>query len=223
MQLGAGAAGPGVSHGPEVVLRAQAVDPLRGNADEIPPEAVSLIVVFVDRGDEPPGLEAVHFRAQIPGEPDGLPLEVISEREVPQHLEEGVVQGRSPDGVQIVVLAAHPHAFLAGGCALVIPLFQPQKNVLELIHPGVGKEQGRVVSRNQGTALDNAMALFPEEFQKGAADFRGCHHGFSLRSTGAVRRDRRGVPGRTPSPSSTGREPCASVERPGYAPTCASW
>ncbi len=54
-----------------------------------------------------------------PGEADRVFLEVVAEREVAEHLEERVMAQRRPDVVEVVVLAAHPHALLRGRRALV--------------------------------------------------------------------------------------------------------
>ncbi len=40
---------------------------------------------------------------------------------------------------EVVVLAARPHAFLRSRSAVVIALFEAEKDVFELIHPGVGE------------------------------------------------------------------------------------
>ena len=53
VELGAGAAGPGIAHGPEVVLLAVAEDPVLRNAHFAGPEPVGLVVVEVDRRIEP--------------------------------------------------------------------------------------------------------------------------------------------------------------------------
>jgi hypothetical protein len=55
---------------------------------------------------------------QGPGEIDRLFLEVVAEREIAQHLEEGVVARGVADIVEVVVLAAGADAFLRGGRAL---------------------------------------------------------------------------------------------------------
>ncbi len=44
------------------------------------------------------------------------------------------------DIFQVVVLAAGADAFLRGGGAVVVAFFQAEKNVLELVHPGVGEK-----------------------------------------------------------------------------------
>jgi hypothetical protein len=64
------------------------------------------------------GVEAVGGRApdlgqQLPGPVDGLLLEVVAERPVAQHLEEGVVVGVLADVLEVVVLAAGADALLA--------------------------------------------------------------------------------------------------------------
>jgi hypothetical protein len=64
------------------------------------------------------------------------------------------------DVLQIVVLAADAHALLAGGGALVRPLFQSQEDILELVHAGIDQQQGRVVGRHQAAAGNRFMALF---------------------------------------------------------------
>ena len=49
--------------------------------------------------------------------------------------------------VEIVVLSACPKAFLRGGRPLVIALVGPEKDVLELVHPGVYKKKGGIICR----------------------------------------------------------------------------
>ena len=76
-------------------------------------------------------------------------LEVVAEREIAQHLEEGVMPGGVADIVEVVVLAAGAHALLRGGGAAVRALLQAGEDVLELDHAGVGEQQGRVVVRDE--------------------------------------------------------------------------
>ena len=103
---------------------------------------------------------------QLPGEGDGVLLEIIAERKVSEHFEEGVVAVGEADVFQVVVLAAGAHAFLAGGGAIVVALFEAQEDVLELVHPGVGEEQRRIVRRDERRAAHDAVAALFEEFQK---------------------------------------------------------
>ena len=71
---------------------------------------------------------------------DRLALEIISEGEIPQHLEEGVVARGVADVLEIVVLAPGAHAALSGSGAQVVALFPAEKEVLELHHAGVGEQ-----------------------------------------------------------------------------------
>ena len=112
MNLRARAAGPGVSHRPEILLLVQAIDLRFRYPDPISPYVVGLVVFFENRDDQILWLEAEVIDQQRPRVFDRLFLEVITEREVPEHLEEGVVTWRSPDILEIVVLARHTHAFL---------------------------------------------------------------------------------------------------------------
>ena len=49
------------------------------------------------------------------------------------------------DLIEIVVLTAGTYTFLRGDGARVITFFVAEKHVFELIHPGVDKQQRRVV------------------------------------------------------------------------------
>ncbi len=107
---------------------------------------------FVDR---------VPFRRghQFPSVRDGFLLEIIAKGKIAQHLKKGVMPLRKSNIFQVVVLPASAHTFLRAGGAGVLALFQPQKNILELVHPGVGEEQRRIPVRHQRTTSHPAMAL----------------------------------------------------------------
>ena len=51
------------------------------------------------------------------------------------------------DLVEIVVLAAGADAFLRRNGALIVALLVAEEDVLELVHPGVGEQQRRVICR----------------------------------------------------------------------------
>ncbi len=61
---------------------------------------------------------------QVPGELDRALLEVVAEREVAQHLEEGVMARGVADILQVVVLAAGAHALLRSRGAAVGALLE---------------------------------------------------------------------------------------------------
>ena len=105
VELGAGTAGAGLAHHPEVVLHV-AIDDLHlgiatGFGEEFGPEIVGLLIELtgvavpggVDRGVETLGGEAPALDHQLPCPGDGFPLEVVAKGPVAQHLKEGVVVG----------------------------------------------------------------------------------------------------------------------------------
>ena len=99
--LRVGAAGAGVAHGPEVVLVAHALDPLGAQADLVDPDLLGLVVGVVDGDPEAVAVVAEHLGEQLPGHRDGVVLEVVTEAEVPQHLEEGAVVRVGADDLDV--------------------------------------------------------------------------------------------------------------------------
>ena len=127
VDLGAGAAGAGAVL-PEVVLLAELEDALGGDAHLVVPDVPGLVVgggglvAGKDRGIEPVGVQAHPLRAgqKLPGPVDGVPLEVVAEGEVAQHLKIGAVAGGLADvldvaGADALLAGAHP---VAGGLLL---------------------------------------------------------------------------------------------------------
>ena len=147
--LRARAARPGVSHGPEIVRPGNAPDPALGQPGDLFPEIERLVVVDIDRDHQAIGRHAELFGHQPPRELDGAFLEVVAEREIAQHLEEGVVARGVADIVEIVVLAAGAHAFLRRDRPRVGALLQAGEEVLELHHAGIGEHQRRIVARHE--------------------------------------------------------------------------
>ena len=147
--LRARAARPGVAHRPEIVRARDADDAAFGEPRDLLPQIEGDIVVDVDGRGELVLRQAEVLRHQIPGELDRALLEVVAEREVAEHLEEGVMARRVADIVEVVVLAAGAHAFLRGRGAHVGALLEAGEDVLELHHPGIGEHQGRVVARDE--------------------------------------------------------------------------
>src|SRR5690606_12776721 len=166
VQLRAGAAGPRLAHLPEVVLVAQAEDPRGRKPGHFLPELERLVVRVVDRRPDPIRLEPELLRDQLPRVADRFALEVVPEREVAEHLEEGVVPRRDPDLLQVVVLAAHPQALLRRRRPPVRPLLLAQEHALELDHPGVREEERRVVLRHEARAGLDAVPLTLEIFEE---------------------------------------------------------
>ncbi len=185
--LGARAARAGVAHGPEVVggvrgalVVADAHHALGRHADFLGPDIVGFVVSGVD-GDPELFLWQVQpfFRGQEgPGEGNGIALEIVTEAEVAQHFEEGMVARGVTDVFQVVVLAAGAHALLAADGTRVGTLLRTEEAVLELVHAGIGEQQGRVVVRDQRTGGDSGMSLLFEEAKEGFTDFCAFHRFF---------------------------------------------
>ena len=150
VNFGTGTAGAGVTHGPEVVLFAQAGDAGFRDAHLVLPDVVGFVVVFVDGDVEFFRVKAVAVGEQIPGKFNGLFLEVIPKGKVAQHFKEGMVAGGVAHVFQVVVLAAGPDAFLGRYRSAVIPFFIAGENPFELNHACVDKKQGGIVLGHQG-------------------------------------------------------------------------
>ena len=114
VQLGAGTAGASVGHLPEVVAVAQGVNPLRRDPGDLDPEPRRLRVGVMHGDKEAVRIESHVGGQESPGVLHGLALEVVAEGEVAEHLEEGVVAGRTPHLLEVVVLAPGAHTFLRG-------------------------------------------------------------------------------------------------------------
>src|SRR5260370_22398150 len=79
------------------------------------------------------------------------------------------------DVFEVVVLAAGADAFLARNGAAVVTLLEAEKDVLELVHPGVGEEQGGVVHGDERGTAHSSMAFLFEEAEEHFADFVSGH------------------------------------------------
>ena len=183
--LGARTARAGIAHGPEVVrcvrcalVVADADHALGRHADVFGPDVVGFVIAGVDGYPELVFRQLEHTGEEGPGEVDRILLEIIAKAEVAEHFKEGVVTGGVTDVFQVAVLAAGPHALLAAGRPGVGTFFLTQETVLELVHPRVGEQQGRVVIRDQGAGRDTGVTLLLEEAKEGFTDFCAFHRFF---------------------------------------------
>ena len=113
--FGAGPARAVVAHRPEIILGGDADDAVVGEAGNALPQIERLVVGVVDGDRQAVSTEAPFAREQGPGVVDRLFLEVIAEREIAEHFEEGVMARSIADIVEIIVLAASADAFLRRG------------------------------------------------------------------------------------------------------------
>ena len=98
---------------PEVVFLAESHDVRRVDAYFIFPDAVRLVVVFVDGRPEELRRDLEFLRQEFPCPRDCLVLEVIAEGEVAEHLEECAVARGVTDAVEV----GGADALLTGGDA----------------------------------------------------------------------------------------------------------
>ena len=113
---------------------------------------------------------------ELPAIGDGVRLEVVAEREVAQHLEEGVVPRGAPDVLEIVVLAARAHALLRGGGADVLAALLSQEHRLELHHAGVGEEERRVLGGHERRGTDHGVAVPLKVCEEASAEIVSSDH-----------------------------------------------
>src|SRR5437867_4702660 len=104
--------------------------------------------------------------------------------------------------LEIVVLAAGAHTLLRRSRPCVITLFQAEEDVLELVHPRVGKQQRGIVMGNERRRTDLSVSLLDEVVQKFPANLRASQHvqarkSFYIRVCKKNRRDRRERRGKT--------------------------
>ena len=104
---------PRVTHRPEVIVRRDTDDALFGKARNLAPQVERLIICVINRGRQARWIKAPFLGQQCPRMGNRLLFEIIAEREVAEHFKECVVARRVADIVQIIMLAARTHAFLA--------------------------------------------------------------------------------------------------------------
>ncbi len=84
----------GIAHGPEIVRAGNAQDLAIRQPRDLLPKLERVVIVDIDRDQQPILGKREILRDECPGELDRLLLEVVAEGEVAEHLEEGVVARR---------------------------------------------------------------------------------------------------------------------------------
>src|SRR5262249_2604333 len=177
VDLRARAAGAVIAHRPEIVLLAEAQDPVVPEAGDLLPERKGVVVGGEDGRDQPLAVEAEIPGEEFPAIPDGVGLEVVPEREVAEHLEERVMARGPADVLEVVVLAAGAHALLSRRGAPVVALLLAREDALELHHAGVGEEQRGIIARHERrrahTPVAVALEVAKKLFTQAVAGHRG--------------------------------------------------
>ncbi len=125
----------------------------------------------MDAGPQATLLEPKVLRQELVGVRDRFLLEVVSEREVPEHLEERQVMAVMPDEVDV----DRPKDLLTRRGARMGRPALTQEVGLELHHTGAGEQQRGIAERNQGGAWQHLVIPLREEVEETLADLGACH------------------------------------------------
>jgi len=160
---------------PEVVVFAHPRDRLRRQADLVRPDPIGLVVILIDRDRELLGsdVEPVFRRQKLPGPVDGLPLEIVAEGKVAEHLEKGVV----PRSAAHILDVAGAEALLAGGGPGELELARAEEVILKLVHSRRREQHGGIPAGHEHVARPADAAFRLEKGEVGFAEFVGLHRG----------------------------------------------
>ena len=158
IDLRAGTTGTGAML-PEIVLLAEPEDPVSGDANFLVPDFKSLIVIFINAGEQAVFIQANHLGQKLPAPGNGFPLEVVAEGKVAKHLKIRAMAGGFTDVLNIT----GTNTLLAGADPAARRLHFPLKIGLHGRHAGVDQQQRRVILGNQRKAGKPEMALAFEE------------------------------------------------------------
>jgi hypothetical protein len=202
-ELAVGAARARPADGPEVVRASEADDALGRKADPLPERDGGLVLVEaklrVAREDAHPQtvpVDAQVLRDELPRVLDRAFLEVLPEREVAEHLEEG----------QVVAVETHLVDVL-GAEALLRGREERRRGRLlaeevrhQRLHPGRGQERRAVPARrNQRAGRVTLVPLPLEEGEKAFAELRRRAHESIVGARSRNRAPRARLPRRGPS------------------------
>ena len=104
--------------------------------------------------------EPLFIREEFPGEGNGLFFEIIAQRPIAQHFEEGAM-----GGVAYLVDIAGAHALLHIRQPHARRVLRAHEIGHQRMHARRSKKYGRVVFRNEGGGRNNGVALLPEKLQ----------------------------------------------------------
>src|SRR5213593_403636 len=161
-----------LSHLPEVVLFTGAHDP-RGRHPDLLPQIEGLVVILENRDPELVLLQPDHARQKVPREPDGVFLEIVPERKVPQHLKQRVMAGSIAHVLKVIVLASGAQPLLHRDRPLIRTRLLAQEHALELVHAGIGEQEGGVGLGNQRGTRHGRVPMLDKVPGEGLTKFLG--------------------------------------------------
>ena len=168
------AARAGLAHLPEVVL-VEALDALARHTDTVGPDVLRLVVGDVARDPDPVPVDPEGLGDELPRPRDGFGLEVVTEAEVAQHLEERQMPRGPADGIEVVVFATGTDALLDrdGPGRRIWRRFLTEEVRDEWHHARVREHRGRRVRRDQTAGPHRCVSAFHEEVHPSSAEFVG--------------------------------------------------
>ena len=122
---------------PEVVFLTELVDVVLRDMHHILPDVIRLLIVYIDRRIQTVRIETYTLGQELPCPRNRFLLEVIAEREVSEHLEEGTVAGCLTNILQVT----GTDALLAGGDSASRRNLLSCKPWLHRCHSGIDNEQ----------------------------------------------------------------------------------
>ena len=122
---------------PEVVFLAELVDVVLRDMHHILPDVIRLLIVYIDRRIQTVRIQADTLGQKLPCPWNRFLLEVITEREVSEHLKEGTVAGCLTNILQVT----GTDALLAGGDSASRRNLLSCKPWLHRCHSGIDNEQ----------------------------------------------------------------------------------
>ena len=138
-----------VTHGPEIVIASESGDTILIKADFINPDIFCFVVVNMYGNPQLFRRKFQHLGQKLPGVMNRLSFEVVTKTEVPQHFKESVVPRGVANVIQVVMLATRSYTSLTTCCPCIATSFTECQGFLELHHPRICKQQGRIIVRHQ--------------------------------------------------------------------------
>ena len=180
-------------HAPEVFFVvffdiAKSCNAFIGEPNLVVPNAVCLVVVLVNAHDEFRRLEPEMLGQKRPRKANRQIFAIIAKAPVAEHFEKRQVSPVLADFVEVVVLATRANALLHARGALVTAHLVAQKHFLKLVHPRIGKQQRRVVSRNHRRTRHYLVRVTRKKAQKFLSQCIGIHAFNLLNTTNRAKR-----------------------------------
>ena len=170
MQLGAGTAGTRRSGRPEIALVFPVAVDLRIGQTDLAPLVIGVVVIGVHRRDESLLGHADDIGDQLPGPGLCFGLEVVTQREIAEHLKH-----REMRGVADFINVRRAEALLDRCQPVVWRLRFAEEIGLERHHAGAREEQSRITRRGERRRRHCQVVAFHEKVGKCLSD-RLCVH-----------------------------------------------